>query len=144
MNLKMLKRSSLALAKATEYIGKLMVARFPYYNNQEDRIKFKKRPILIIGVEKEQFPCDVTVLPVSKVSHKRHIHPEFDVEVSGNKCKQLKLHDSPSYIRTHKIATVHSSDIGHTIISDMRTIDKELFDHIKAFHHKFVKNTLFQ
>lgn len=95
--------------------------------------------MLAIGVEKDTFPCNVTMLPISKISHSKNIHSLYDRKLE-KECKQLNLNIVPSYIRVHKVGTVHSNDINNKEISDLKEILPELYDEISELFKTFTDN----
>lgn len=100
-----------SISKANDLIGKLCDSRFAYYDNRSKQYKYKLRPVLVIGVEKEKLPCDITVFPVSKVSREENIHKEFDFPLTKKNHSKLQLKYDPSYVRVHKVNTIHSNDL---------------------------------
>lgn len=96
---------------AKELIGRLCDSRFRYYDLKEEKYKFKLRPILIIGIEKEKLPCDLTVLPVSKISKKKNRDERYDFPLTKEQYSELNLKYNPSFVRTHKITTIYSNDL---------------------------------
>lgn len=125
-----------------EYIGSIAKVRFKYFNSNTKRMGFKVRPMLIIGAEKEYFPCDFNVLPISKISKSQHISSEYDIELNIDQCNKLSLHYCPSYIRVHKQSYAYSTDVDQNIISNLKQIDTELYNQIQSVHREF-NDTLF-
>lgn len=130
------------LVNPKDYIGKITTSRLPFYDSNADRVKYKSRPVLIIGVEKNSFPCDFNVLPVSTISKGINRHFEFDYELDQNKCTKLSLNKYPSFIRVHKQSTCYSTDINRKIICDLMKIDCDIYKDIKELQGKF-SETLF-
>lgn len=127
-----------------ELIGQIHYSKFQYYDAKSHKLKFKQRPVLIIGVEKENGPCDLTVLPVSSISKQENIIPYFDIEIPRVEYPLIELSDryAISYCRTSKISTVNSFDIGKKILCQLDEIYPELYDHIRKKHIDF-QQTLF-
>lgn len=92
-------------------IGKAYVSVTPYYDNQQQCMKFKKRPVLVIGQADKD---DYVILPISKISHSENIDPYFDIpmEISDYPLMNLQY---KSYIRTHKQTVVHKNSLVHMI-----------------------------
>ncbi|MDO4680888.1 MAG: hypothetical protein Q4A55_06550 [Aerococcus sp.] len=132
----------MASRRAQFWIGKLVVVRLPFYNAKDDKVQFKARPALVIGVEKDELPCDMNYIPLSRVSHHEYVDPVYDIKINEEQCKRLSLKYSPSYIRTHKQGTISSYDISHRYISDLKQIDRELYDRVKKVHEMY-QHTLF-
>lgn len=122
-----------------DLIGKIVVARMPYYDNKKNKIGFKGRPALIIGAEKTTFPCDFTLLPLSRVNHSQHIHSHFDIKLNEENCKSLNLNSSPSYIRCHKPYTTSSSDISADCISDLKNVHEAIYIEVEEAFINFSK-----
>lgn len=127
-----------------ELIGQIHYSKFKYYDARSDELKFKQRPVLIIGVEKEYGPCDLTVLPVSSISKKENIVPRFDVEIPRSHYPLVGLSDKYpiSYCRTSKVSTVSSFDVGTKILCQLNEAYPNLYELIKNQHNEFQK-TLF-
>lgn len=94
--------------------------------------------MLAIGVERDMFPCDVTMLPISKISYSNNIHPLYDRKLE-NECGRLNLNVVPSYIRVHKVATVHSSNINARAISDLKEVLPELYNELSELYKTFTE-----
>ncbi len=97
--------------------------------------------MLAIGVEKDSLPCDVTMLPISKISYRENIHADYDKKLD-RECKELNLTVTPSYIRVHKVTTVYSKDIHSIEVSDLKERFPELYNEIKELFKSF-SDTLF-
>lgn len=123
--------------RSAPYVGQIGKARLPFYNSKTDRIEYKARPALIIGAEKEYLPCDFTLLPLSRVTHKRLIDEVFDVKLTREKCLQYNLNSDESYIRTHKVFTTNSREIGASFIYDLKTNDPDMYAEIRKRFEAF-------
>jgi uncharacterized protein YifN (PemK superfamily) len=98
----------------------------------------KVRPFLLVKSECEELPCDFTALPISKVSNKHNLDSYYDIEINNIDYPTLSLNESISYIRTHKIQTVHSNDINKKICDDIRDEYPDLVLSIKQRLNDFV------
>lgn len=123
--------------KPHDFIGKIVISRFPYFDVKTKSQKFKGRPMLVIGIEKEIFPCDFNVLPISKVSKQKHVSEDYDVALNNSQCEALSLNHSPSYVRVHKQSIVNSRDVQSGSISDLKNTLPEVYDEIKNKHILF-------
>ncbi len=103
-------------------IGKLCTILTPYYDIHQQQMQIKARPALVIGKADES---DLTLLPVSRVSDRRRIHPEFDLMIDPAIYSEANLRVT-SYIRTHKVFTADSKDIGN-VFADLKTSYPDLF-----------------
>lgn len=103
-------------------IGKIYSSVTPFYDSAKGVNSFKRRPVLIIGGPRNN---DYTVLPVSTITHKEHIDPEYDVHVEPNDYPKLNLNKT-SYIRTHKQTMVHQGSLVRQI-GDLKTEYEELY-----------------
>lgn len=129
--------------KSSSLIGKICSVRFQFFDSKAGRLRFKLRPALIIGVERDILPCDLTILPISKISHQHNIHPDFDHPLTHSDHNALGLRDDPSYVRTHKISTAHSKDLSFdSVNSSLVELYPEDYETIKGKHEKF-SSTLF-
>ncbi|XJS09829.1 hypothetical protein ACF3NG_06695 [Aerococcaceae bacterium WGS1372] len=123
-----------------DYIGKIYKVRFPYFDSSTKKRKFKARPMLIIGIEKNNFPCDFVVLPVSSVSNSDNISREFDKKITGNDCTLLNLKKDPSYIRIHKQGTANSNDVDRNgQICDLKQTLPVLYRELNDLSVKFLE-----
>ena len=59
-------------------IGYAYVSSFPYYDMQTRQMRFKNRPVLVIGRADSK---DYVVLPISRVMNRAHLDAHYDVEV---------------------------------------------------------------
>lgn len=103
-------------------IGKIFSSIVPFYDNRAGRNSFKKRPVLIIGGPRNN---DYTILPVSTVSNRRNLDPDYDVEIDPARYPLLHL-NKVSYVRTHKQTTVHRASLTSPI-GDMWADYRELY-----------------
>ncbi|MDW4411632.1 hypothetical protein QI049_11335 [Staphylococcus saprophyticus] len=88
------------------------MSRFQYYDSQTQKKRFKVRPMMIIGSEKDSFQTDFTAFPISSVSNKANLNPDFDINIGCNFCPNLKhITYSDCYVRVHKPTTINSNDI---------------------------------
>ncbi|HDF1495533.1 TPA: hypothetical protein PDE93_000401 [Staphylococcus aureus] len=120
-----------------DYIGKIVKIRLPYYDVKSAKVAFKSRPGLIIGCEKNQFPCDFTYLPISKISDESKRHSIYDFEVNDETCNLLNLNNVPSFVRCHKVSTVYSKNVHRNYISDLNETNNRLFNEIKSIFDAF-------
>src|SRR5690554_1959555 len=102
---------------SSDFIGKIVIAKTPFFDARLKKMNIKARPMLIIGAEKEYLPCDYNVLPISKITHKRHRHIDYDLELTDEQCDNLSLNYKPSFVRAHKQTVVNSKDVGTKPIS---------------------------
>lgn len=96
---------------SSRLIGRACNSRFQYFNVKTGKLDFKLRPVLIIGAERDILPCDLTVLPISKVSNPINLDPKYDYALTLPDHQSLRLKYYPSYVRTHKVSTISSRDL---------------------------------
>lgn len=101
------------MSEKNEIIGSIGNTRLPYYNVRTRKNEVKARPVLVIGAEKRNLPCDLTCLPISKVSLEKNRDELFDHELDDEMVNNLNLRHKPSYIRTHKVFTASSQDFAY-------------------------------
>lgn len=122
-------------------IGKIANSVTPYYDVTKRKNLFKKRPVLIIG---EADSGDYNVLPISKVSKKQYLSPDYDISVKPTDYPNLKL-TSESYVRVHKQTTVNHNSV-NSIISDMKASYPALFqgimDKLKIYNDKIYNDSI--
>ena len=119
------------------YIGAIVKTRFAYHDLETDEIAFKSRPFLIIGAEYDKVPCDFTAFPISKVSTSQNIDPVHDIKVDKERYPKLSLNADTSYIRVHKIQTIHSSQLTIGILSSLSEAYPDLYTEVKAAYRGF-------
>ena len=119
------------------YIGAIVKTRFAYHDLETDKIAFKSRPFLIIGSEYDKLPCDFTAFPISKVSASQNIDLVHDIKVAKEHYPKLSLNADVSYIRVHKIQTIHSSQLAIGILSSLSESYPDLYAEIKAAYRDF-------
>lgn len=120
-------------------IGKICKISTPYYDSVKKRMSFKTRPALVIA----QADCgDYVILPVSTITHKGNIDPDFDIPIDPSVYPKLNL-NKISYVRTHKQTIAHRSSI-ISVISDLRTEYEELYLEILIKREDFSYDTTTQ
>ena len=92
-------------------IGEIRKAITPYYDMKAKATRFKSRPVLIIA---KADSSDFVALPVSRVSRRQNLSPDYDIELDPANYPALSL-NAVSYIRTHKQTVIHTSEIGDKI-----------------------------
>ncbi|WOS96680.1 hypothetical protein [Nosocomiicoccus massiliensis] len=140
MNMKMQKGIVLDYRKSTkDYINCITLSRYPYFDVKSQKKSFKVRPVLIIGFEKDSFPCDINVLPVSSIQSSKHRHNEYDKQIPVDILNQLgTVLNKTSYIRVHKQSVVSSNDIVNNIGPiNLKDISQKFYDEIIEAHKKF-------
>ena len=106
-------------------IGKICTILSPFYDSENQKKAFKKRPALVIAGPRNN---DYIILPVSSVSKKENLDNEYDIKIDPEKYPDLKL-KKVSYIRTHKQTTVHRAEILGTI-SSLKEDYKDLYEKV--------------
>jgi possible gp28 protein len=122
--------------------GCIYTVAFRYYDIKTNKTRIKQRPFLIIKEEKSKTPIDLTVLPVSSITHKDRIDPYYDIAIDSKIYSQLNLNKSLSYIRTHKIQTVNEKDLICKICDNCNVIYPDLYDEIKQKVSEFYSEVL--
>ena len=118
-------------------IGKIYWSVFPYYDRKAGKNSFKKRPVLIINGPRNN---DYTVLPVSSVSIKSNLDPEYDIEIDPANYPALGL-VKVCYIRTHKQTIVHQASLT-TQLGDMKKDYEELYLRIMLKLEQFNRDVM--
>src|SRR5699024_3066994 len=138
MNSKMISMEVAMPENTHTLIGKIYKSRFRYFDNRTNKVKFKRRPVLIIGAERSVKPCDLTVLPISRISVRKNLNKDYDYELTKSSHEDLNLDYEPSYVRTHKVNTIHTSDLPHDgFISCVKTSYPEDYKAIEESFKKF-------
>lgn len=115
-------------------IGEIRKALTPFYDKATHKMSIKSRPALIIAAADSD---DYIVLPISKISDSRRIHPEYDIKLDSPTYTELNL-KCVSYVRTHKQTIMHSANIGDKI-ADLKSSHPDLYIDIVAKNEKFNK-----
>lgn len=117
-------------------IFSIINVRFPYYDSRSRSMRFKKRPALVLRRENDSINADLTVLPVSSVTHRENLSVDYDVEVRKELFSDLNLNRDVSFIRVHKPYTVNSSECVEVICEDIRIYEdltKSILDKFEDF-----------
>lgn len=109
-----------------------------YYDIKADEVKFKARPVLILGVENNSGMTDLTVVPVSKISDSRRVIESSDIKLEKSTYPLCNLNAPVSYIRASKINTVQSKDTASTEICNLKNVYPELYDEVLSTVKDFV------
>ena len=122
-------------------IGKLYTSIVQFYDSINQRNSFKSRPVLIIGEIRNN---DYTILPVSTISRKENLDPDYDIEVKKSQYPKLGL-AADSYIRTHKRMYIHKGSL-RSEISDLKAEYPDLFisilEKMEQFDNELLNNAL--
>ena len=122
-------------------IGKIFSSITPFYDNRLGMNSFKKRPVLIIGGPRNN---DYTILPVSTVSNRRNLDPDYDVEIDPARYPLLHL-NKLSYSRTHKQTTVHKASLTSPIgdlMADYRELYLEVLGRLEQFNQNILERAM--
>lgn len=102
-------------------IGMLYTAAMQFYDNKNNRMAYKGRPVMIIGQADES---DYIILPVSRVTQRQHLSAKYDFKIdpavytfSGLSCI--------SYVRTHKQMIINKGQLSRAISDFRREYPKE-------------------
>jgi len=116
-------------------IGKICKAWTPFYNAKIQKMGYKGRPALVIA---RADAGDYVILPVSTITHKENIDPEFDVRIEPKDYPKLHL-ERVSYVRTHKQIIANRASLNGAI-GDLKTEYEDLYLEILEKREKFSKN----
>ena len=121
-----------------QFEGCIKKSRLPYYDIVTDGIKYKARPVLLIKAEKQEGACDFTVLPLSSISVKMNINSEYDIPIEKNVYPLLNLTRDTSYIRTHKLMTLHTSQLSNQTIVNLKELYPDLWSNIVSKIQEYI------
>ncbi|CAM3567854.1 type II toxin-antitoxin system PemK/MazF family toxin [Pseudostreptobacillus hongkongensis] len=113
-------------------VGKIYTALFPYFNSETKKHSYKQRPVLVIS---EAINNDYLILPVSTITNKENIHPEFDIKIDPKIYPKLNLNKS-SYIRTHRQTSIYKAMLVFEI-SDLRKEYPSIYEKVIYNLNKF-------
>ncbi len=118
-------------------IGKVCVSKAKYYDATTKKLKFKTRPVLIIG---QADTSDYVALPISRITNHKNTDPTYDYPLEKATYPLLNLHDK-SYIRTHKQFIVNSGEITQ-IICDFKLCYQNSYSSIISLVDQFQHNLI--
>ena len=122
-------------------IGEAYVSIFKYYNSNARKKYFKNRPVLVVGKSDDK---DYVILPISRVTNKHYLDPEYDVEITKEDFPLMNLKEN-SYIRAHKQSVVHESELVERIVdfkSEYNSTYNEAIKKMKKFQDRIIENAL--
>lgn len=114
-------------------IGCIGIIVTQYYDSENKKNSFKKRPALIVSGPRNN---DYTVLPISSISKKENIDEKYDIKIEPEEYPLLNL-KKISYIRTHKQTIVHQNSITDKPISSLKDEYKDLYENVIASWMEF-------
>lgn len=79
-------------------IGKVYQSVVDFYDLKTQTTRKKVRPVLVISGPRNN---DYTVLPISTISNRIHVDPQYDILIEAQKRSILGL-GRECFIRTHK------------------------------------------
>lgn len=103
-------------------VGKAYWAVVQYYDSASSEMKFKKRPIIVIGKADNN---DLVVLPISSITKRYNRNAKYDYQIDPIDYPKLRLKHT-SFIRTHKQTVLHEAEIV-TEICDFKNEYEEAF-----------------
>lgn len=122
-------------------IGKAYISLLPYYDRTSHQMRFKKRPILIIG---QSDASDFVILPISRVTNAANIDLEYDIKITPETVPLMNLKQT-SYIRTHKQLVIHFGEITKEIVDfkkEYPDIYLEVLAKMEQFQNSIIDNAL--
>jgi len=118
-------------------IGVIVLANAPFFDAKLNALSFKIRPFLVVG---ESDAGDYTMLPVSRITNKRNLDPNYDIEINPQTYPLLKL-KALSYIRAHKATVVHKSAIDYKL-GNMKFNYPDLYLEVIEKFEEYCKNLI--
>lgn len=122
-------------------IGKAYISIFQFYDKNQNRMNYKKRPVLIIGKADDS---DYVILPISSVSNRSKLNPVYDYPISPLTVPSMGLKVA-SYIRTHKQAVVHKGSLTKEIINFKKEYPddyKKVLLKVEEFQKELIANAI--
>ena len=118
-------------------IGKAYVSVFPFYDMNLKQMRFKKRPVLIIGQADSK---DYVVLPISRVTNQNHIDSYYDIKLEPTDFPLMNL-TQKSFVRTHKQMVINLGELVKEIL-DFRLEYEEVYLTILTRVEEFQKTLI--
>lgn len=118
-------------------IGKAYVSVFPFYDMNLKQMRFKKRPVLIIGQADSK---DYVVLPISRVTNQNHIDNYYDIKLEPADFPLMNL-TQKSFVRTHKQMVINLGELVKEIL-DFRLEYEEVYLTILTRVEEFQKTLI--
>lgn len=103
-------------------IGKVYLTYMDYFDIRTKTTRKKSRPVLVVGGPRND---DYTVLPISTISKRQNLDPDYDILVDATERAVLSL-DKECFIRTHKQTPAHQAQL-IKCLGDMRTDLPDLY-----------------
>ena len=97
-------------------IGEMYISSIDFYDVRSKTTRKKARPVLVVGGPRNN---DYTVLPVSTISNRQMVDPDYDILIGPAERSILNL-DRECFVRAHKQTTVHQAQLIRKI-GDMRS-----------------------
>lgn len=122
-------------------IGKAYWAVVQYYDCASSQMKFKKRPIIVIGRADKN---DFVVLPISSITKRYNRSVKFDYQIEPMDYPELKLKHT-SFIRTHKQTVLHDAEIVSEICDFKKEYEEaflEIIARVSEFQEDLVNSAL--
>lgn len=116
-------------------VGYIYVCLTPY--QFQGKTSLKARPIVLIAQVDDG---DYTALPISRVTKKEKIDPDFDIPVTMQDYPNLHL-NADSYIRTNKVLTVNNASL-NKCVSDLKTEYSELYSEVINKFEEFTQSVV--
>lgn len=122
-------------------IGKVYLTYVDYYDAKTKTTRKKTRPVLVVGGPRND---DYTVLPISTISKRQNLDPDYDILVDAAERTALSL-DKECFIRTHKQMPMHQAQL-IKCLGDMRTDLPDLYldaiSRMEQFQVEIVNNAI--
>lgn len=122
-------------------IGKAYWAVVQYYDGTSSQMKFKKRPIIVIGKADKN---DFVVLPISSITKRYNRNVKYDYQIEPIDYPELKLKHT-SFIRTHKQTVLHEAEIVSEICDFKNEYEEaflEIITRVSEFQKDLISNAL--
>ncbi len=122
-------------------IGKAYWAEVQYYDGASSKMRFKKRPIIVIGKADRN---DFVILPVSSITKRYNRDVKYDYQIDPTDYPELKLKHT-SFVRTHKQAVLHEAEIVSEICDFKKEYGEaflEIITRVSEFQENLINNAL--
>lgn len=120
-------------------IGKVYTASTEYYDSKTGLTQRKGRPVLVVGGPKNN---DYSVLPISTITKRENVDPDYDIYVDVELRGILSL-DRECFIRTHKQMPLHRGSIFKEL-GNMKDNAPDLYQDVLMRMERFQKEILAQ
>ena len=119
--------------------GMICISAFQYYDKKKNRMSFKGRPVLVIGLADSG---DYVVLPISRVTKRENLDAHYDYRMDPKTYAGTAFQlSATSFVRTHKQAVMNEAEVTKQVLDLKREFPKvysEIIDLVEEFQKDLI------